>query len=195
MPELNNTNSLWSDEGLKVKGVASEEKYNGAIIRVYREEVELPDGSHSHWDVVRHLGAVCIVPIDGEGNVILVRQFRYPAGRVMLEIPAGKLESADDDRLLRAKKELKEETGAEADEMICLGDIYTTPAYVDERITVYLAKGLHFGETHLDDSEFLTSLRMPLEEAATLVMEGKIEDAKTQAALLRAYVMKLQGRL
>ena len=79
--------------------------------------------------------------------------------------------------------------------MICLGDIYTTPAYVDERITVYLAKGLHFGETHLDDSEFLTSLRMPLEEAAALVMEGKIEDAKTQAALLRAYVMKLQGRL
>lgn len=186
---------LFDDEGLKVSHVASEEKYKGAIIRVFREEVELPNGAHRHWDVVRHLGAVCVVPIDEDGNVIMVRQFRYPAGRVMLEIPAGKLESKDDDRLLRAKKELKEETGATAKEWICLGDIFTTPAYVDERITMYLAKGLEFGETDLDEGEFLTSLKMPLEEAAALVTEGKIEDAKTQAALLRAYVMKLQGRL
>ncbi len=187
--------ALWNDDGLEVKGVHAEEKYDGAIIRVYSEEVELPDGKHAHWDVVRHLGAVCVVPIDGDGNVILVRQYRYPAGRVMLEIPAGKLESKDDDRLLRAKKELKEETGAVCKEMICLGDIYTTPAYVDERITMYLAKGLTFGETSLDDGEFLTSLRMPLEDAVKLVCDGKIEDAKTQAALLRAYVMKLEGRL
>ena len=186
---------LLNDDGLAVKGVNAEEKYDGAIIRVYREEVELPDGKHAHWDVVRHLGAVCVVPIDEDGNVILVRQYRYPAGRVMLEIPAGKLESKDDDRLLRAKKELKEETGAICEEMICLGDIYTTPAYVDERITMYLAKGLTFGDTHLDEGEFLTSLRMPLEDAVRLVCDGKIEDAKTQAALLRVWVMKLEGRL
>ena len=186
---------LFCDDGLAVKGVCADERYNGAIIRVYREEVELPDGKHAHWDVVRHLGAVCVVPIDEGGNVILVRQYSYPAGRVMLEIPAGKLESKNDDRLERAKKELKEETGAVADEMICLGDIYTTPAYVDERITMYLAKGLTFGDTQLDEGEFLTSLKMPLEDAVGLILEGKIEDAKTQAALMRAYVMKLEGRL
>ena len=178
-----------NDEALRVTGVASEEKYSGAIIKVYREEVCLPDGAHRFWDVVRHRGAVCVVPVDENGNVILVRQFRYPAGRVMLEIPAGKLEEGEEDRLSVAIRELKEETGAVAAKIECLGDIYTTPAYVDERITMYLATELSFGSSKPDAEEFLSVVRMPLRDAAELVMAGKIEDAKTQAALLRAYLM------
>lgn len=178
-----------NDADLRVTGVSAEEKYSGAIIKVYREEVRLPDGSHRFWDVVRHRGAVCVVPVDENGDVILVRQFRYPAGRVMLEIPAGKLEEGEEDRLAVAIRELKEETGAVAKKMECLGDIYTTPAYVDERITMYLATGLSFGSSQLDEGEFLSVVRMPLREAAELAMAGKIEDAKTQAALLRVYLM------
>ena len=93
---------LFDDEGLKVSHVASEEKYKGAIIRVFREEVELPNGAHRHWDVVRHLGAVCVVPIDEDGNVIMVRQFRYPAGRLMVIGPVDQLKmlTREKDRLI-----------------------------------------------------------------------------------------------
>ncbi|MBR2453930.1 MAG: NUDIX hydrolase, partial [Clostridia bacterium] len=134
-------------------------------------------------------------PIDNGGNVILVRQYRYPMEKVTLEIPAGKLDTPDEDRLEAAKRELREETGAVAENIICLGDFYGSPAFVDEKITMYAASGLSFGEAELDEGEFLTTVKMPLSDAVELVMDGKIEDVKTQAAILRAYLMREQGRL
>ena len=186
---------IWDSEGLEVKRVASTETYRGVIMRACKDEVLLPDGRHAFWDIVHHNGAVCVVPIDNDGNVILVRQYRYPMEKVTLEIPAGKLDTPDEDRLEAAKRELREETGAVAENIICLGDFYGSPAFVDEKITMYAASGLSFGETELDDGEFLTTVKMPLSDAVELVMDGKIEDVKTQAAILRAHLMREQGRL
>ena len=179
MPEFNNTCSLWSDEGLKVKGVASEEKYNGAIIRVYREEVELPDGSHSHWDVVRHLGAVCIVPIDGEGNVILVRQFRYPAGRVMLEIPAGKLDSKTEDPREAAIRELRE-LGVHT--VMVTGDNKSTANAVAAAVGI---DGL-FLEVHDNPEEALS-------DGANMVYLDKLEDLLKDAVAIHEIVRHKQN--
>ena len=114
------------------------------------------------------------------------RQYRYPIGRVTTEIPAGKLDSREEDRLSAIQRELREETGFSAEEWTFLGDFYGAPAYSDERISMYMARKLHRGERELDDDEFLDVFTIPLQELVEDVMSGKIEDAKTQTAILKA---------
>ena len=125
-------------------------------------------------------------PITDDGKVIIERQFRYPLNRVVTEIPAGKLDSFTEDRLSAAKRELEEETGYTANEWIELGDFIPTCAYCDERITLYLAKGLALGQRHLDEDEFLNFEAVPLKELVEQVMDGTITDGKTQVAILKA---------
>ena len=122
-----------------------------------------------------------------DGKVIVERQFRYPLNQVITEIPAGKLDSKSEDRLTAAKRELEEETGLLADEWICLGDYVPAAAFCDERITLYLAKGLHEGTRNLDEDEFLNIMEVDLEELVQDIMDGKITDGKTQVALLKVY--------
>lgn len=163
----------------------SEEIFDGEVVHLFKDTVKLPNGKPATREVIRHVGAVGIVPMTDDGNVIVERQFRYPLGRVITEIPAGKLDSKEEDRLAAAKRELEEETGIVADEWIELGDYCPTAAICDEIITLYLAKGLHEGVRKLDDDEFLNIMEVPLQELVGDIMAGKIVDGKTQAAILK----------
>lgn len=173
-------------EDLREVQIASEEIYDGVILHVYKDRVTLPNGNSTGRELIRHVGAVGIVPLTDDNKVIVERQYRYPLDMVITEIPAGKLDSKEEDRLDAAKRELREETGTLADEWIDLGVYYPAAAYTDEKITLYLARGLHFGEQQLDDDEFLNIEAVPLETLVREVMDGKITDGKTQVAILKA---------
>lgn len=169
---------------------ASEEIFHGHVVHLFKDTVRLPNGNPATRETVRHIGAVTVVPLTDDGKVIVERQFRYPLGKVITEIPAGKLDSKSEDRLAAAKRELAEETGYTAEEWISLGDYYPAAAYTDEVITMYLAKGLRKGERNLDEDEFLNVVEVPLEELVRDVLEGRIADGKTQAAVLKAYLLE-----
>lgn len=164
----------------------SQEIFDGVILHLFKDTVRLPNGNPATREVIRHVGAVGVIPITDDGKVIIERQFRYPLNRVVTEIPAGKLDSFTEDRLSAAKRELEEETGYTAAEWISLGDYYPAAAYCDERITLYLARGLELGQRHLDEDEFLNFEAVPLSALLEDVMEGRITDGKTQVALLKA---------
>ena len=173
-------------ENLIETQTGSEEIFDGIILHLFKDTVELPNGKPATREVIRHVGAVGVIPITDDGNVLVERQFRYPLNRVITEIPAGKLDSFTEDRLSAAKRELEEETGYTAAEWISMGDYYPTPAYCDERITLYLAKGLALGQRHLDEDEFLNFAFVPLASLVDDVMAGRITDGKTQVAVLKA---------
>ncbi len=173
-------------DNLKEVQIASEEIYDGVILHVCKDTVTLPNGKTARRELIRHVGAVGIVPLTDDGKVIVERQYRYPLDMVITEIPAGKLDSKNEDRLEAAKRELREETGITADEWIEMGVYYPAAAYTDEKITLYLAKGLHFGEQQLDEDEFLNIEAVPLETLVEEVLSGKITDGKTQVAILKA---------
>lgn len=163
----------------------SQEIFDGVILHVFKDTVQLPNGNPATREVIRHVGAVGIVPLTDDGKVIIEKQFRYPLNRIVTEIPAGKLDSFSEDRLSAAKRELEEETGYTAAEWIALGDYIPTCAYCDERITLYLAKGLSLGTRHLDEDEFLNFETVPLSDLVDAVMDGRITDGKTQVAILK----------
>lgn len=165
----------------------SQEIYDGVVVHLYKDTVSLPNGNPALREVIRHVGAVAVVPLTGDGKVVIERQFRYPLDRVVTEIPAGKLDSFTEDRLSAAKRELEEETGYTAADWTYLGDYYPTPAYCDERITLYLAQNLTLGQRHLDEDEFLNFEAVPLETLVEDVMAGRITDGKTQVAILKVW--------
>ncbi|MBE6727004.1 MAG: NUDIX hydrolase [Ruminococcaceae bacterium] len=171
---------------LTEKQTSSELIFDGKVVHLYRDTVELPDGSSSVREIVKHIGAVCVIPLTDDGDVILERQYRYAVGQILTEIPAGKLDAPDEDFAEAALRELREETGAVPRELIDLGDYYGSPAIMGERIRMFLARGLSFRETDLDEGEFLEVFRMPLSDAVRAVMNGEIPDGKTQCAILRA---------
>ena len=164
----------------------SEEIFNGVILHVQRDTVKLPNGNDTVREVIRHIGAVCVIPVLDNGDVIVERQYRYPLDRVILEIPAGKLDAANENRLSAIQRELSEETGYTADEWLEIGDFHPAPAYSDEFITMYLARKLRKGNRHLDADEFLDVYTVPLKDLVEDVMAGKISDAKTQVCILKA---------
>lgn len=170
---------------LEEKKLSSEEVFDGVLIHLYRDEVELPDGKKAVREVIRHPGAVCVLPVDENGDITLVKQFRYPFGAVTVEAPAGKLEKGED-ILEAAKRELKEETGLTAAEMKYIGELYTTPAMIDEIIHLYIARGLSSGEQQLDEDEFINTEKISLEKAVSSVLDGTIKDSKTQVIILKA---------
>ena len=173
-------------ENLAEVKTGSQEIFDGVILHVFKDTVELPNGNPATREVIRHVGAVGVIPVTDDGKVIVERQFRYPLNRVITEIPAGKLDSFTEDRLSAAKRELEEETGYAAEVWTDLGDYYPTPAYCDERITLYLARGLTLGQRHLDEDEFLNFEAVPMEALVEDVMAGRITDGKTQVAILKA---------
>lgn len=170
---------------LDEKMISSEEIFNGVAVHLVKDEILLPNGNKGIREVVRHPGAVCVIPVTDEGEVIFVNQFRYAIGRVTIEVPAGKLEKGEDPTEA-ALRELSEETGITAGKIESLGAIYTSPAIIDEIIYMYIATDLKQGEQHLDEDEFVNVVKMPLSEAVNMVMHGKIMDAKTEAIVLKA---------
>lgn len=170
---------------LNERTLASELVFDGVLLKVYRDEVGLTDGGTSVREVVHHPGGVAAVALDDEGNVYLERQFRYPYRRVVTEIPAGKLERGEDP-FDAIRRELREEIGAQAGRWDPLGYVMPSVGYTDEMLYLYLARGLTFGETHLDADEFLEPFKLPFSKVLEMAADGRINDAKTVAALFRA---------
>ncbi len=160
--------------------------YPGKIIRLEHWHVRLPNGDIALREVACHPGASAVVALDEQNRVILVRQHRIAVGRLTLEIPAGKLDSAEEDPFVCARRELSEETGLSADHWQKLTVLETTPGFCNERIHLYLATGLHAGQTHPDEDEFVATIRMPLHEAIAKIMDGTFHDGKTLVGLLMA---------
>lgn len=173
-------------KNLVEKKVASELIFDGKILHLYRDDITLPNGNPAERELIRHIGAVCVIPVTDDGLCVMERQYRYAVDEVVLEIPAGKLDSRDENHELAARRELEEETGYHAKELIPLGKFYPACAYSDETIWMYLAKGLTKGDRHLDEDEFLDVELIPLKDLVTQVLEGSIPDVKTQLAILKA---------
>ncbi|MBE6604155.1 MAG: NUDIX hydrolase [Ruminococcaceae bacterium] len=174
---------------LEEQRLSSESIFDGVVLHVRCDRVQLPNGREAVREYVHHVGAVAVLPLTDEGEVILERQFRYPYGDILVEIPAGKLNSPEEDPRKAALRELREETGAVAAELTYLGDFYGSPAILDERIRLYLATGLTFTEQQTDDDEFLEVFRMPLDALVEEIMSGNLPDGKTQVAALRVWAM------
>ena len=170
---------------LQEKTIDSKEIYNGKIIKVYSDTVELENGSTAPRELVVHSGGVCVVPLTEDMQIYLVKQFRYPFKTALLEVPAGKVEIGEI-RPAAILRELKEEIGATCRTLECLGKCYPTVAYDSEIIDIYMATGLEFDGQKLDEGEFLDVVKMPLEKAVEMIMNGEIRDAKTQIAILKA---------
>lgn len=167
------------------KTLNQEYAFKGKIINLRVDKIELPNGSTGTREIVEHNGGIGILPIDDEGNTYVVKQWRSPYKCVVTEIPAGKRDGDEDPRL-GGIRELKEEIGAEADEVTYLGKLYPSPGYCGEIIYLYLARKLKFSSQKLDEDEFLNVEKMPFSRLVDMVMNGEISDAKTIAAVLKA---------
>ena len=177
---------LSDDRQLIETPISEETVFRGALIDVSHMQVRLPNGRTALREIVHHKGAAAVVPVDEEEYVYLVRQHRVVNDMLTWEIPAGKLDTADEDPLHCAVRELREETGLTAGRMTRLTSLLTTPGFCTEQIAVYLAEELTQGEASPDPDEELLPLRLPLSEAIDMVMRGDIRDGKTVCGLLMA---------
>ena len=172
--------------------LSSKPIFDGRIISVQVDTVRLPDGGEASREIVRHPGAVAVVPIHNN-KMIVVEQYRKPLGKSEIEIPAGKLEKGEEP-LSAAMRELAEETGYTAKELIPLGSFYTSPGFCDEIIYLYAAEDLEEGAVHPDEDEFLTVDELTLEEAYEAIRSGRIHDAKTINAVYAWHLRQLTGK-
>ena len=156
--------------------------FKGKVIDLKVEEVELPNGKTSKREIVKHPGAVAILPITKEGKLVLVRQYRKALDKVIVEIPAGKLEKGEEP-LASAKRELEEETGYKADHLDFIVSFYTSPGFADEIIHLYITDKLKKGQVAPDEDEFLDVIEVSLEEAEEMIKDQTIHDAKTVFAV------------
>lgn len=178
------------------KQISSKYVYNGKIINVRIDDAEIPNGEIKKREVVEHPGGVCVVPLTDKNEVLLVKQFRYPYSEIILEVPAGKRDKGSGETPLECGiRELKEETGAAAEDFIFLGELYPSPGYINEIVYMYLAKGLNFSEPEPDDDEFLELERLPLDTVVEMVMSNEIKDAKTQTAILKTKYLLDNGKI
>ena len=167
------------------KTVSSRTVFEGRIFDVEIKDITTPEGASSTREIVKHPGGACILPVDGEGNCYLVRQFRSPFEKVMLEAPAGKIEPGEDP-LHCVSREITEETGLTAESIECVGAVAATPGYCSEIITLYIGTGLEYKGGDPDPNEYLSTVKMPLSEALELADNGGINDAKTLVLLYKA---------
>ncbi|MCF2556792.1 NUDIX hydrolase [Fournierella massiliensis] len=176
------------------KTLSVQEIFSGHVVRLTLDKVELENGRSAMREVVHHRGGACIAALTEKDELYLVRQYRYALGQELWELPAGKLEEGEDP-FEAAKRELEEECGLKADQYIDLHPFYPTVGYCSEVIYTWLARGLHPVPMHLDEDEFLTPTKMPLEEVCRMVLDGEIRDGKTVAAVLKIKALKEAGRL
>ena len=160
--------------------------HDGRVVRLDLEKVRLPNGNVVTLEIVRHPGAAAVVPVDDDGQAILVRQYRHATGSWVLEVPAGKLDQPGESPEECARREVEEETGYRAGLLEPLGWIWTTPGFSDEKIWLFAARDLTRTRASLQADEVLTVTRLPLDEAARMALAGEIQDAKSICALLRA---------
>ena len=180
MTQQYDLNTLQDTTGLHEETLSSELIYAGDYLKVHRDTVRLPNGDTSSREYLEHPGAVMIIPVFDNGDVLIERQFRYPMRTVFVEFPAGK-KDAGEAPIDTAKRELLEETGYTAERYSHITDIHNALAYCDEVIHFYVAEGLHdSGQQHLDDNEFVQVMRVPLTELMNWIRQGWVPDVKTQ---------------
>lgn len=167
--------------------------FDGRIITVHLDDIELPDGSRATRELVEHSGGVCVAAMTEEKELYFVRQYRYPYKKVLLELPAGKLERGEDP-MKAGVRELEEECGVVADTVIPMGTVYPTVAYCSEIIYLFAAKGLRSTNQNLDEGEFLDVEKIPLADAVKMVMNGEISDSKTVALVLKTDNLVKEGK-
>src|SRR5579859_1651600 len=165
------------------KVIESKEIYRGRVVHLVVDTVEMPNGKTARREVVRHSGAVAIVPVDSAGQIIMVRQYRHPIGRVLLEIPAGML-NQDEDPFVGARRELQEEIGYAPGQLDKLGGVYLAPGYSSEFIHLFLATNLVPSRLDMDEDEFIELEHVTLSQVFDSIQSGQIADAKTVAALM-----------
>lgn len=175
------------EDQLRETTIESEKVYDGKLLQVYFDKVQLPDGSESTRDWIKHPGASAVVPVFEDGSIMLVKQFRYPPRELFIEVPAGKL---DDGELpeVTARRELTEESGLTCSNLIHTGSFYPAIGYADELIHIYAAWGLKMEEKNSDDDEFLLNYRIPFSEALNMIESGEIHDGKTICALTKTFL-------
>ena len=172
------------DDKLIETKVSSENVFDGVLLHVKKDMVRLPNGHETVREWIKHPGASAVIPLLPDGNIILVKQFRYPIGKVTLEIPAGKLDKENEDPLDCAERELSEETGFKAGKMRKLTTIATTVGFSNEIIHIYAAEDLKPGKQHPDEDEFIKYFKVPLKKAVEMVESGEIFDSKSVVAIL-----------
>lgn len=176
-----------NESELREVPISEKTMLHGDLFDVTYMQVRLPNGGTAKREIVRHgVAAAAIVPVDADGNVYLVEQYRVGSDAITLEIPAGKQDSATEDNLVCAVRELEEETGLHADHIELMTRIYSAPAFCDEEIGIYLATGLSQHRAHLDEDEFIHVVKLPLQEAVARAMRGEQPDSKTVIGLLMA---------
>ena len=180
---------------LEEKQLSFEYIYKGKIINLRKDIALLPNETNAIREVVEHPGGVCVAALTDNNEVLFVKQFRYPYSEIVLEIPAGKRDNQTEEPLQCGIRELREETGATAENFISLGELYPTPGYCGEIIWMYAATNLKFGDQELDDDEFLDVEKIPLEKAIEMIINGEIKDAKTQTAVLKLKILKDNGKI
>ena len=177
-----------------VKRMGRELAYQGTVLKVYKDHMKFSNGNTEDWDFIHHDGAAAVILVMDDGKILMVKQYRNALERDTLEIPAGKLDDPDEEGIVCASRELKEETGYSSDDLEWLLTIRTTVAFCDERIEVFVARNLIPGEQHLDEDEFVDVKAYKLEELKEMIFEGKIQDSKTMAAILAYESKYLHGQ-
>lgn len=177
---------------MREKQLSCEYFFEGRIMKARLDQALLPNGKTAPREVCEHVGGVGVLPIDRDGNVILVRQFRYPYGEEILEIPAGKLDHGEGESIADCgARELKEETGCTAGRLVPLGCVYPSPGFLTEVVHLFAALDLTEGEMQPDEDEFVEVVRLPIAEVEQMVARDEIRDAKTALALYRASLKNL----
>lgn len=177
------------NKAVKAEILDSKEVFKGKIIDVFHDTISLPDGRSALREVVKRGGASAVIPVDNDGNIIFVRQYRHPIMECALEIPAGIFEG-DEDPFVCAERELEEETSLKAKDIKFLTKMHSAIGFCDEQIYIYLAQELEQGKLNLDDDEFIQVERYSLNEAMKMIFDGRITDSKTMVAVLAYKTLK-----
>lgn len=176
------------------KTIESDLKFDGNIIKVKLDKIELPNGSRANREYVCHNGGAGVLPVSKDGKIALVKQFRYPYKEVIYEIPAGKIDLGET-AIDAVQRELFEEVGGKSDNIISLGIVYPSPGYTNEKIHIYLAVNTIFGTQQLDDGEFLEVEFFDFDEVLDMIAKNIIKDSKTIIAVLKADIILNKGRI
>lgn len=180
--------SLWKDAiSLVEEPLKSKPVFQGKLLNVLFDTVQLPDGNHSTREWIRHPGACAVVPVFRDGTVMLVKQYRYPVRQIFYEVPAGKIDPGEPPEET-ASRETEEETGLRAGSLAYIGHFYPVIGYSDEIIHIYVAWDLEEHQTDVEADEFLVSQRLPFATALEMVSSGEISDAKTICSLVRTHM-------